>query len=203
LPFFENVTGNFAECPGASSGVTGTPTLSTTATQYSPVGQYPITIDVNTLNGGDNYEITPQNGTLTVTLCGGEIIGLTGITIGASSALVDSYNSSIGYATHDSQATLLSNGTITLQGAKIHGDLIGPRVKSGQALKSLWRKMENAITRSARTRSAGYRRTSVSSHDRVRGDGPAVNQSRQPHNEFRTREKRLHTLHEDRPRDSV
>ena len=110
--------------PGASSGVTGMPTLSTTATQSSPVGQYPITITLNTLSGGTNYNITLNPGTLTITLCGGEIIGLNGITIGASSALVDSYNSSIGYATHDDSATLLSNGTITLQGAQIHGDLI-------------------------------------------------------------------------------
>ena len=46
---------------------------------------------------GNNYDVTLLPGTLTVTLCGGEIIGLNGITIGASSALVDSYNSSIGY----------------------------------------------------------------------------------------------------------
>jgi hypothetical protein len=100
------------------------PTFSTTATQSSPVGQYPITIGLGTLAGGSNYDITLNPGTLTVTLCGGEIIGLSSITIGASSALVDSYNSSLGYATHDDGATLLSNGTITSQGAKIHGDMV-------------------------------------------------------------------------------
>jgi uncharacterized repeat protein (TIGR01451 family) len=111
--------------PGASSGVSGMPTLSTTATQSSPVGQYTINIAQNTLMGGANYDITLKPGTLTITLCGGEIIGLTGITIGASSALVDSYSSSMGYTQSvDDAATLLSNGTITLQGAKIHGDLI-------------------------------------------------------------------------------
>jgi uncharacterized repeat protein (TIGR01451 family) len=110
--------------PFAGSGVAGTPIITTSATQDSPVGTYPITIAAGTLVGGNNYDITLNPGTLTVTLCGGEIIGLNGITIGASSALVDSYNSSIGYATHDDSATLLSNGTITLQGAKIHGDLI-------------------------------------------------------------------------------
>jgi hypothetical protein len=120
---FVNGEGN-SQGPFASSGVNGMPTLSTTATQSSPVGQYPITIAAGTLVGGSNYNIKLNPGTLTVTLCGGEIIGLNSITIGASSALVDSYNSSIGYATHDDQATLLSNGTITLQGAKIHGDLI-------------------------------------------------------------------------------
>jgi len=110
--------------PFAGSGVAGTPIITTSATQNSPVGTYPITIAAGTLVGGNNYEITLVPGTLTVTLCGGEIIGLNSITIGASSALVDSYNSSIGYATHDDSATLLSNGTITLQGAKIHGDVI-------------------------------------------------------------------------------
>ena len=110
--------------PGPSSGIAGTPTLSTTATQYTPVGNYPINIAAGTLMGGTNYNITLNPGTLTITLCGGVIVGLDGITIGASSALVDSYNSSIGYAVHDDQASLLSNGTITLQGAKIHGDMV-------------------------------------------------------------------------------
>jgi hypothetical protein len=75
--------------------------------------------------GGNNYDITLNPGTLTVTLCGGVIIGLNKITIGASSALVDSYSSSSGYqASVDDSATLLSNGLITLQGAKVHGDMV-------------------------------------------------------------------------------
>jgi uncharacterized repeat protein (TIGR01451 family) len=119
---FVNNEGN-TQGPFASSGVTGMPTFSTTATQSSPVGQYPINIAAGTLMGGTNYDIKLNPGTLTVTLCGGEIIGLSSITIGASSALVDSYNSSMGYATHDDGATLLSNGTITLQGADVHGDM--------------------------------------------------------------------------------
>jgi hypothetical protein len=118
--------------PFAGSGVAGMPTITTSATQNSPVGTYPITIAAGTLMGGNNYLITLVPGTLTVTLCGGEIIGLSSITIGASSALVDSYNSSIGYATHDDSATLLSNGPITLQGAKVHGDIIA--AGSGKAV---------------------------------------------------------------------
>ncbi len=109
----------------ATSGVTGTPYLTTTATQYSTVGTYPITITQGTLNGGNNYEITLVPGTLTVYLCGG-IIGLNKITIGASSAIVDSYNSLNGpYPNSPSnQASLFSNGTITLQGAKLYGDAV-------------------------------------------------------------------------------
>jgi uncharacterized repeat protein (TIGR01451 family) len=114
-----------SEAPGATSGVFGAPVLTTTATQYSPVGSYPINIAQGTLTGGNNYNITLNPGTLTVTLCGGVIIGLNKITIGASSALVDSYNSSSGYAASvDDAATLLSNGLITLQGAKLHGDAV-------------------------------------------------------------------------------
>jgi len=41
-------------------------------------------------------------------------------------------------------------------------------------MKSLWRNVENAITRNARTRFAGHLHTSVSLRDRVRDDGPAV-----------------------------
>jgi hypothetical protein len=112
--------------PFASSGVTGATYLTTTATQFSPVGTYPITFtQATTLAGGTNYDITLNPGTLTVYLCGG-IIGLDKITIGASSALVDSYNSSNGpYPNSPSnQASLFSNGTITLQGAKVYGELV-------------------------------------------------------------------------------
>jgi hypothetical protein len=125
-PFSFGYTGFVnSEAPGATSGVFGAPVLTTTATQYSPVGSYPINIAQGTLTGGNNYDIRVAPGTLTVTLCGGVIIGLNKITIGASSALVDSYSSSSGYqASVDDSATLLSNGLITLQGAKVHGDMV-------------------------------------------------------------------------------
>ena len=107
----------------STSGVTGTPTLTTAATQSSAVGKYPITITQGTLSGGNNYALAFVDGTLTVYLSG--IIGLNKITVGASSAVIDSYDSSIGYPSSQSNdAFLLSNGTITLQGAKIHGDMI-------------------------------------------------------------------------------
>jgi hypothetical protein len=107
----------------ATSGVAGNPALTTTATPFSPIGKYPITITQGMLAPATNYEYKFVDGTLTVYLSG--IIGLDKVTIGASSALVDSYDSSIGYPASQSQdATLLSNGTITLQGAKIYGDMI-------------------------------------------------------------------------------
>lgn len=49
----------------ATSGVTGTPTLTTTAILSSPVGDYPITAALGDLDGS-NYSFTLVNGTLTV-----------------------------------------------------------------------------------------------------------------------------------------
>jgi hypothetical protein len=105
-----------------TSGVTGQPTLSTDATQFSPAGTYTIYIAQGTL-AANNYTFTPVNGKLTVYLCGG-IIGLNSITIGASSAIVDSYTSPIYPSSPTNQALLLSNGTITLQGAKVYGEMV-------------------------------------------------------------------------------
>jgi len=50
---------------GASSGVTGTPSLSTTADLSSPAGAYPITCALGTL-AASNYSFTLVNGTLTI-----------------------------------------------------------------------------------------------------------------------------------------
>ena len=49
----------------ATSGVTGTPSLSTSATAASPVGSYPITAAQGTL-AATNYSFSFVNGTLTV-----------------------------------------------------------------------------------------------------------------------------------------
>src|SRR5438128_12630453 len=49
----------------ATSGVTGSPSLTTTATATSAVGSYPITAGVGTL-ASTNYTFTSVNGTLTV-----------------------------------------------------------------------------------------------------------------------------------------
>jgi Bacterial Ig-like domain (group 3)/MBG domain (YGX type) len=50
----------------ATSGVTGSPSLTTTATATGPVGPYPITAAVGTLASG-NYDFTVVNGTLAIT----------------------------------------------------------------------------------------------------------------------------------------
>jgi hypothetical protein len=49
----------------ATSGVTGTPELTTTAVPASPAGDYPITCALGTLDAS-NYSFTLENGTLTV-----------------------------------------------------------------------------------------------------------------------------------------
>ena len=50
----------------ATSGITGAPSLSTTATAASGVGSYPITIAAGTLAAA-NYTFTFVNGSLSVT----------------------------------------------------------------------------------------------------------------------------------------
>jgi uncharacterized repeat protein (TIGR01451 family) len=115
----------------ATSGVTGQPTLTTTATQFSPVGQYPITIAAGTLVGGSNYELKFCNGTLTVYLNG--IIGLDKITITGGLTLVDSYTSPNYPSSPSDEALLISNGPIlTSGGADVSGDLLaGGKVTIG------------------------------------------------------------------------
>jgi hypothetical protein len=44
--------------PLALTATTDQPTLTTTATQYSAVGIYPITTTQGTLASGNNYEVT-------------------------------------------------------------------------------------------------------------------------------------------------
>ena len=108
----------------STSGVTGQPTLWTDATQFSAVGSYYIHIAQGNL-AANNYTFNLVDGKLTIYLCGG-IIGLNWVTVGASSAVVDAYNSSVApYPQSESnQAFLASNGTITLQGAKVYGDMV-------------------------------------------------------------------------------
>ncbi len=50
----------------ATAGVTGSPSLTTTAATTSPVGAYAVTAGAGTLAAA-NYDFTPANGTLTVT----------------------------------------------------------------------------------------------------------------------------------------
>jgi uncharacterized repeat protein (TIGR01451 family) len=61
----------------ATSGVTGSPSLTTTVTTTSPVGNYPIIVALGTL-ASNNYSFTFANGTLVIQyvtsgLCGGAV----------------------------------------------------------------------------------------------------------------------------------
>jgi probable HAF family extracellular repeat protein len=69
-----------------STVLTGTPTITTTATQGSPVGNYPITITQGTLAAAD-YSFTFVNGTLSVTEASPVILLETGT---SNAAAVDS-----------------------------------------------------------------------------------------------------------------
>jgi hypothetical protein len=64
-PFIYQITGYQNGENLATSGVTGTPLLTTTAVLSSPIGAYPITCAVGDLAAA-NYSFTPVNGTLTV-----------------------------------------------------------------------------------------------------------------------------------------
>jgi MBG domain (YGX type)/Galactose oxidase, central domain/Kelch motif len=64
----------------ATSGVTGTPSLTTTATSASPVGTYPIVAALGTL-AANNYSFTFVNGTLTIAYSTGACLGDLGHTI--------------------------------------------------------------------------------------------------------------------------
>jgi RHS repeat-associated protein len=58
------------------------------------------------------------------------IVGLDSVTIGASSAYVDSFDSLFGYAdSHASHANVFSNGQIDLQGAKVYGNVVSSQGK--------------------------------------------------------------------------
>ena len=64
-PFLYQISGYENGQTLATSGVTGTPELTTPATPASPPGDYPITCDVGTL-AASNYSFILQNGILTV-----------------------------------------------------------------------------------------------------------------------------------------
>ena len=64
-PFTSQITGFVLGETLATSGVTGTPTLSTTATVGSPAGTYPIDVAIGTLSAS-NYSFNLVNGVLTV-----------------------------------------------------------------------------------------------------------------------------------------
>jgi hypothetical protein len=102
-----------------ASSVTGAPSLTTTATQFSAVGTYPITASIGTL-ASSNYSFTFVDGTLTIYLTG--LVGVNSVKLGG---FADSFDSTIGYPTSaGNNMTVLSNGTIEIMGAHVNGSLI-------------------------------------------------------------------------------
>src|SRR6266508_609770 len=74
--------------------------------------------------GAGNEPIPTTSGSGDGSTFGG-IIGLDSVTMSASGAYVDSFDSLIGYsASHGSQANLSSNGQIDLKGAKVYGNVL-------------------------------------------------------------------------------
>jgi hypothetical protein len=108
----------------ATSGVTGSPSVTTTATASSPVGTYPITVAQGTL-AASNYSFTFVNGTLTVYL--GGAVGVNSLTLGSSGTIADAFDSTPGLggyaATKGARGlVVVSNGAISLSGA-VSGDV--------------------------------------------------------------------------------
>ncbi len=66
-----------------ANSVTGTPTLSTTATQTSPVGNYPITVGLGSL-AASNYNFVFMNGLLSVTKASPGVGGSLAVTLASS-----------------------------------------------------------------------------------------------------------------------
>ena len=66
-----------------ASSVTGTPTLSTAATQTSPVANYPITVGLGSL-AASNYTFTFMNGVLSVTKATPGVGGALAVTLASS-----------------------------------------------------------------------------------------------------------------------
>src|SRR5439155_23072467 len=64
----------------ATSGATGSPSLTTTAITTSPVGGYAITVSLGTL-AADNYSFTFVNGTLKILYSTGACLGDLGHTV--------------------------------------------------------------------------------------------------------------------------
>ncbi len=71
-PAFTSTITGFVNGDTQASVVTGSPSLTTTATTVSPAGTYPITAALGTLATNNNYIFAFINGTLTVTPAAGE-----------------------------------------------------------------------------------------------------------------------------------
>jgi hypothetical protein len=121
-PAFSASYSGFQGADTFAGSVTGAPSLTTTATQFSATGTYVITAAAGTL-ASNNYSFNFVNGTLSIQLSG--LVGLNSVSFGAQKGLADSFNSSGGYpATQGNSAVILSNGPIEIGGATINGSLV-------------------------------------------------------------------------------
>ena len=91
----------------ATSGVTGVPDLTTTATEMSSNGTYPIIASIGSL-AANNYAFTFVPGSLHVVVSG--FVGLDSVSISSTRTSVESI--------------VLSNGPIEVNGAKITGNVV-------------------------------------------------------------------------------
>lgn len=133
-----------------SSDLTGAAILTTLAGQYSAAGPYPITIGIGNL-ASTNYAFTLVPGTLTVYLSG--LVGLDSAYVGATKAVVDSFDSTQGYASSiGSNAMILSNGLIEIAGAKIYG---GVQSTGGAVTVALGSQVSGNVTAATTITNAG------------------------------------------------
>jgi MBG domain (YGX type) len=106
-----------------SDTVAGVTLTSDGAAASAPIGVYDIVPSNAVGSGLSNYNITYKNGKLTVGVAG--FVGLDSVSISSTSALVDSYQGPAPYSSTSAtkQAEVLSNGSITIGGAKIYGNV--------------------------------------------------------------------------------
>ena len=107
----------------SSDTVTGVTLTSDGAAASAPIGIYDIVPSNAVGSGLSNYNITYKNGKLTVGVAG--FVGLDSVSISSATALVDSYQGPAPYSSTSAaqQAEVLSNGSITIGGAKIYGNV--------------------------------------------------------------------------------
>jgi hypothetical protein len=112
-----------------SDSVSGVTLTSSGTAAAAASGSYSI-VPSNAVAGpstnlAGNYTITFHNGTLQVLPVG--IIGLTGVSVAASGAKIDSFNSKLGAyggTNHGSTAVVASNGLLSLSGVSLFGGAV-------------------------------------------------------------------------------
>ncbi|MCX6872723.1 MAG: Ig-like domain repeat protein [Verrucomicrobia bacterium] len=92
-----------------TSGVTGTPDLSTTAVTESPVGDYPITTTIGSL-AADNYSFTTVDATLSV------VAATPAGTLGSPQLITNNATSGISSTNTYTHAVNMGGGAVTING---------------------------------------------------------------------------------------